>query len=602
MSLHSFLTASYPSKNKTIFWLSLSLSLAGLYCLPALQQAFSSPYIVQDDARQHIFWMQRFIDPDLFPQDWIANYFQSVAPAGYKAVYQWMSVLGINPFLLHKILPIFLALITTVYCFGVCLQLLPIPMAGFLACLLLNQNLWMQDDIVSGTPVAFVYPLFLAFLYYLLRGSLIGVGSTIALLGLFYPQCMLVATGIAMLRLVSWQNRRWSLSKNRETYKISLVSLGVAGVILGSYAFKSSEFGQVITATEAKQLPAFLPKGWSSFFSDNFTNFWLCGKRSGMIPSEWCVLTDRFFPLPIPPQIFAGLSLQILLKYSTRFPLTQSISKEIILLPQMAFSSLIMFLMAHALIFKLHLPNRYTEHSLRVLMPLAAGVALTVILDAIFYNLKSISSPLEASKNQKILRLSRFGSWGVCFIFFVAIFGYPHLLPLKRFPFPNTRYIGGGFPELYQFFEQQPKDIIIASLAEEANNLPSFAKRSILTGGEGYALPYHPQYYREIQQRTVDLITAQYSKNLSEVKRFIEKYGIDFWLLNDPDLSVEGAGQNRWIQHYQPTASEAINALKNGERPVLSKLTDRCTVWKNQGLTVLQATCILNTNLSDPEF
>jgi len=53
--------------------------------------------MVQDDARQHVFWMQRFLDPALFPRDLIADYFQSVAPAGYTAIYQMMAGVGINP-------------------------------------------------------------------------------------------------------------------------------------------------------------------------------------------------------------------------------------------------------------------------------------------------------------------------------------------------------------------------------------------------------------------------------------------------------------------------------------------------------------------------
>jgi hypothetical protein len=46
-------------------------------------------------------------------------------------------------------------LLTTGYCFGVCVQLLPVPMTGFIGALLLNQNLWMQDGLISATPKAF---------------------------------------------------------------------------------------------------------------------------------------------------------------------------------------------------------------------------------------------------------------------------------------------------------------------------------------------------------------------------------------------------------------------------------------------------------------
>ena len=48
----------------------------------AIAQAFNGDYIVQDDARQYVFWMQRWQDPDLFTNDLIADYFSSLAPAG----------------------------------------------------------------------------------------------------------------------------------------------------------------------------------------------------------------------------------------------------------------------------------------------------------------------------------------------------------------------------------------------------------------------------------------------------------------------------------------------------------------------------------------
>ena len=163
--LHKFLAT--PIKNESspnlTFWLSLSLTFSVIYSLLALREAFGSAYVVQDDARQHVFWMLRFIDPELFPHNLIADYFQSVAPAGYSIIYQIAAAVGFNPFGFNKLLPLVLGLLTTAYCFGVCLQMLPIPSAGFIATLLLNQNLWNDDELVSGTPRAFVYGLLMSF-------------------------------------------------------------------------------------------------------------------------------------------------------------------------------------------------------------------------------------------------------------------------------------------------------------------------------------------------------------------------------------------------------------------------------------------------------
>lgn len=173
--LHHFLTdpvAKVPP-SRLRFWFVLSLTFAVLFGILGLQQGFRADYVVQDDARQHVFWMQRFLDPSLFPNDWISDYFQSIAPTGYHLFYRIPALLGINPLLFNKFLPMALGLITTAYAFGICLELLPVPLAGFIGSLVLNQNLWVQDDLVSGTARSFLYPCFLAFLYYLLRGSLL---------------------------------------------------------------------------------------------------------------------------------------------------------------------------------------------------------------------------------------------------------------------------------------------------------------------------------------------------------------------------------------------------------------------------------------------
>jgi hypothetical protein len=106
-----------------IFWFSLSLIITAIYSGFALREAFSHPYIVQDDARQHVFWMQRFIDGELFPYDLIADYFQSVAPVGYTTIYRIAAAVGIHPFLFNKLLPPILGAIATGYCFGISLQL-----------------------------------------------------------------------------------------------------------------------------------------------------------------------------------------------------------------------------------------------------------------------------------------------------------------------------------------------------------------------------------------------------------------------------------------------------------------------------------------------
>ncbi|OCQ91434.1 hypothetical protein BCD67_23780 [Oscillatoriales cyanobacterium USR001] len=536
------------------FWLILSLIVSAICGFLGILPAFSSEYVVQDDARSHVVWMLRFLDSDLFSNDIIADYFQSLAPSGYVALYYLMAKFGIDPIIFNKLLPTILGLITTGYCFGVCFQIFPIPSAGFLATLLLNQNLWLKDDLVSATPRAFFYPLFLGFLYYLLRSNLFGVGVTIAFLGLFYPQGVLICAAILILHFIRFP-------VNKINYQFLLTALGIAVLVLLPYALNSSKFGSVIALADANKLPEFWPGGRASFFTDNSWDFWITGDRSGFFPREW--LTK----LLIPPQVLAGLLLPIMLRYSGAFPLIKQINNRIVILPELALASTGIFFVAHAFAFKFHHPSRYTQHSLRILMAIAGGIAIAIVIDAILPRIKM-----------------RFISLGILTLFLI----YPSLIN----SFPVTNYIVGKVPILYEFLSQQPKDTLIASLAIEANNLPAFAQRSILVGSE-YALPYHKLYYNEMNQRSNDLIKAQYSNNLKEVQNFIQKYGIDFWLLDSPALTLEYVNKNHRIGQLNPVAAAEVKAsLEKGSIPALSKVTNRCTVLKAKDLILLNAKCI----------
>jgi hypothetical protein len=569
-----------PSRASIFFWFTLSLVGAGVIALLSLQQALSSEYVVQDDARQHVFWLQRLIDREQFPNDLIADYFQSVAPLGYTAVYCSGAALGVEPLLFSKWLPALLGLIAAAYCFGVCLQILPVPVAGFLASLLLSQNLMMSDDLYSATPRAFLYPLFLAFLYYLVRRSLLTCLLAIALQGLFYPQVMLIACGVLLFSLVKWEGKWPRLSSDQQDYWFCGWGLAVAAIVILPFILQGgSEFGPVIGATQARQMPEFWDPGRNSFFSHSPWTFWLFSERSGMLARP-----ERIF---LPAPMVFGLFLPWILR-SPRFSLTRQTTESVWALQWTVLSSLSLFFAAHLLLFKLHLPNRYTQHSLRIVLAIAAALSLTILLDAW---LEWVNRRPTASKKQ--------ATWGIVGLLILTLVMYPAIACLKTSypivralgnPFPG--YIRGIAPETYRFLAQQPKDTLIASTLLEANNLPTFARRSVLIGRE-FAIPYHLGYYRQFRERVIDQIQAQYSTDPKQVQQFTEKYGIDFWLV-DADTFTPRYLQKSWLQQYQPAASQAANALQQQKIPLLQQARDRCTVLQENHLTLLQASCVVN--------
>ncbi len=587
--LHRFLITPIAKtpQSQRIFWFSLTLTFAILYSFIGMQEAFSGQYVVQDDARQHVFWMQRFLDPELFPNDLIADYYQSIAPDGYAGFYRLMAAVNIDPMLLNKLLPPILALIVTGYCFGCVIQILPVPLAGFIATLLLNQNLWMKDDLSSATSRAFLYPLLLAFLYYVMRRSLLPVCIVIVLQGLFYPPCVLLSVGILFLRLWRFSNGRLRLSQERWDYWFFGVGFGVSVLAMLPTALKNSEFGPVITGTQARSMLEFSQYGRSSFFLDNPWEFWFFGERSGLLPKDWRSLEDSYFLL-----VFAlGLSLPILHRYASRFPLVKQLTSEVFVLLQVLLTSVGLFAAAHAVLFKLYLPSRYTHHSMRILMAIGGAIALTILFDAAFQACERRSQSRRAGvKTQLIMP-------GLALGLTILLGAGLTIYPTTWENFPDIGYEIGKIPTVYEFFKQQPKDTLIASLAAEGKNLPSFTERSVLTARE-YSVPYHTGYYNQIRQRTIDLINAQYSPDLKQVQNFIQKYGIDFWLLEKTAFTPDYLVKNRkspnriWIRQYQPAAAEALTRLEQGIVPALANVVDRCSVHETEGFVVLQADCI----------
>ncbi len=620
--VHSFLFSPVDKipRSHTLSWLCLSLAVAFLFAMPALQQAFSSEYVVQDDARQHVFWMMRFRDPELFQGNLYADYFQAVAPWGYTTFYRVFATLGLDPMLLNKLLPPALAMVATGFCFGTVLQILPIPLAGFLASFLFNQAWWMKDDIVSGTPVAFVYPILLAFLYFLLKRSLIPCLVAIALQGLFYPQVLFVVCGILLIRLLCWDGRLPRLTRDRWHYKVAIAGLAAAFFVLLPYALRNHGFGPTITGATALSIPTYQEDKWSEFYIPNqfeyYLRYWLCGRRAGMMPQEWCgvefgalnLLSADLDPTAPPvllsrvrfglPQVLFGLLLPILLRFQQRFLLARQVTAQVWVMPQMILVSMGLFLLAHAVLFKLHLPNRYTEHTFRTIAAIAAGIALTLVFDALLRlgssAAKAVNAAPQASQYSSSPPAPKPLALVLCGLLAAGLLTYPLFLRIKEIPFPINDYVvGKAAPELYQFFAQQPKQIQIASIAPEVNNLPSFSRRSIVVGGKGYAVPYHVGYYNEIVKRSKDLIFAQYSPNLAEVKQFIQAYQVDFWMLERSAFKANYFRRNPFLLEYDWMLGDLPTQIENGRQPALLTIPKRCIAYQDEQFNVLKAQCVV---------
>jgi hypothetical protein len=568
----------FTQRSQGLFFL-LSLLFAALYAGLVIVPALSHEYAIQDDARQHIFWMQRYIDPALFPNDYIADYFQSVAPWGYRLLYRTLSIFGVAPNIASKIFPLFLSLTAAGYSYYLTVTFFPIPLAGFLSSLLLSQSLWYSHELASATPRGFLYPIFLAFLYYLARGQRRALLVCLLILVGFYPQMALVALGVLALRLVKWQSRPLKLSPKWQDYGFFLFSF----VLVASSIFLSklgTEAGHVVSRIEAMTMLEFQPSGRSEFFTSGFP-YWLHG-RSGL-------LHKRTF---VPPTVLAGLALPFwrwLPGHGTRF---KSLHPSIFVLVQLLVASLGLYVLAHGFLFSLHLPNRYTSHSLRIAISIAAGINWSVLLVSLWASDRSArgtllpsSTPNSPPSRSASMPIARLGS-GLIFLLLVL---YPFLLLPG---FPKVGYLNREVNRpLYEYLEAQPKDTLVAALSVEASDIPSLARRSVLVSSE-HAIPYHLNYYRLFRERAIALITAQYTPDPDVVRAFINRYGVDLWLLDRAAFQADYLRRNKWIRQYQPAAEQAAQALAAGKIPLVQQAISTCTVFTTETLVLLDAQCV----------
>ena len=581
------------SRKEWWFWLALSLVFSFTFGWLAFQQGTAGPYVVQDDARQHVFWMQRYLDPSLFPNDPIADYFQGVAPIGYKSLYWAIAQLGIHPLEAVKIIPIGLGLITTALMFHWVTFLLPIPSVGFVGALLLDQTLWSQDDLASGTPRAFLFPLFLAVLNCLVRQQGWLLAIALILLGCFYPQYLLVAAGILIVRL-GIHLKKFGL-RDLKTQTIALLGLGVAIITLLFYALQSSDYGPVVDRNLALTLPEFSPDGRANYFDNDWADFWLFGKRSSLIPRRFLTPIPLALGLLLPLGLIPGIK-DWVQRWWGRSPIFRAIHPEVQTLSHWCIASLSLFSLAHLLIFRLHLPGRYTQHGLRMLMPVAAAIVWALLIDRLFcwgtrLNLKTtlkpeIFKPVKSLKLQPLIALLLSGGLMILIVIYPATLGR----------FPKANYVTGETPVLYEFFAALPSTIKITGIADELDNIPTFSGRSVYTTRE-YAIPYHWGYYKNFRQRIIKLLQALYSPDPKDLQKFNHENGIDFWLLDSTTFTVDYlAGRDRrandWLKQYQPIQQESIEQLKRGDQPAMETLAPHCTVLNTGQYQVIDAPCL----------
>ena len=576
--------AAAPSVRRA-FWLALTVAISLGFALRASRPALINSLVVHDDVRQHVFWVPRLHDPALFADDWIAEYYQAQAPAGYQAVY-WLLTLGMDAVMASKLLPLGLTVVVAAASFALGLALWRRPAAAALGSTLLAWSVWHYDDVASATPRAYALPLLTIQLAALAFGRWWLALAVLPIQAVFYPLgCALSVVTLGLW--VLWEPLTPALSQGERRAGLplppgerlglrvrtwlralpirKLISLGavtlVALVLVGLGQLDAARYGPTVSRAEARTLPEFQQGGRAAYFVPDPYEFWIESSRSGLALKPKDTLLEDLPALTIPFVLAAVLGGWIVagrLGWTAPPGVPRSGALLVILLG----GSSQLFVAAHLLLFLLYLPARHVQFSLPLVWALAGGLCWILLGERLVAWLRGRIGSERGVRLGALAGLT--GAEAVGLVGMALLVVHP--------PPPGEFYVTGRQPAIYAYLRRTPPDTLVGALPADSNTLPILGQRAILTSYE-HALPYQPGYYEPLRERTEAFRAAYYAPTLTPLVGVLDEYGVDVVIADTGALE-----RRRRADRERP--------------PALEDVLDRCGVLRERGLVVLTADCL----------
>jgi hypothetical protein len=554
-------------RDPTWAWMALALALSLAFAARAMRPGLD-PEVVIDDTREYLVFLHRFRDPDLYRGDLIADYFQSVTPVGFQAIY-WILGRVVDPLHATKLLPPVLGLVTAAFSFLLARRLHPSLHAAFLASVLVSWYIWQGGDLVSATPRAFLPPVLSMLLWALAGGRLALAVGLVFLAALVYPVGGLLGVALLGVRLATFRGGRPGLTLDRAAWlAFSVAAVAVVGLLLLG-RLPAAQFGPLVSGEQARAMPAFGPDGRHPYFVGEAHEFWLTGMHSGL-PLR---LIDPARPrIPVMLKLLALAALLPLLALLHRgLPDVRGPSARAAILAQLLVASLGMFVLAHVLFFHLFFPGRYVKFSLPLILALAAGLALGILLEA-------LAARAAPSRRRVVAALLALG------------------LGLLAFVYPSNRpeFLRDPHPAITAYLAAQPKDALVAGVPLQVDFIPALARRPILVGYE-YTLPFHRGYHEEMERRIWDVVAAYYAHSPDELVGFADRHGVDYFLVSRAAFRAESFAES-WTgdqdKRWEPFTPAVARKLSESGPFVLLEAADLCAVVDDGEAALVPTDCL----------
>lgn len=492
--------------------------------------SFFNPYIVNDDTRQQLFWMQRWLNPDLYPPDLLNEYAPLYVTWGIKGLYYTASFF-VDPLAFSKILTgvLYTAMGTLVYLAGWRVNGRPL---GFTVLSVYWFMPFFLHAMSGGLARAFAGPLLLLFFHGWLMRSRWVVGAALVLQSLFIPYIFILCGGASGLGWLAW--------------RLKLAGRPPFLARFGDFILAGSACALLLVWKQQMTAAGFGPLPW----------------LSDMIGKPEFTASGRFLILPVPSFLhelfirpwefiapfrdqnnaFGILGLFLIIPLAVYGGLQSEWRKWRPCLGPLiclALSSVSLYAVARILLFKLFLPSRYLEYSVNVGYCLLLGTCVHGIL---------------------FRRLSLSRSKAAACLIVLSLVGC----------YRNTGiglYDYSADSRLYSVIQEKtPTDAMIAGPPALMDNILAFGKRNVFASYE-LAHPWSQGYWNRLKPRLHDLFQAYYAHDLSEIKLFCRRHSIDFLVVDKRCFTQQDLNGNPF---FEPFGEQIRRTAAKGRKFILS--------------------------------
>ena len=473
-----------------------ALQISAACCVMVATMLWVGPYALRSDlfsgdAAQHVYWLYRYADPSLFPNDLSVTYFSShsVAPWGYRALYGVLAAHVDAQLAAELVSAVLLAISGALaWLLGAAIGDEKSEYTGLFAVLAMVMFLpYPGTDIFTpmGFQRSFALPLTLLCAWSLVARRYAWIGVAWLLTALFYPVAIVVlglaGAGVIILDVVHTRRLPATWFWN-----------GCAGLVAITLVFSGANlppgFGPVATYSQALAMPEFGPDGRMATFGRSWSGTWL---------------TDGHIGLGWPPRLIAlivlALGVVFVLKRRQRIPSGIWI---------LAASGVGTWFIARVIMFQLYMPNRHSRWSVGVFGIVALAVAATALCERMN---AAVSSDGVATGNRM--------SWTIAL-------GAPLITVAGLWPSATRIWhtpVDQDLERAYAFISRMPVDTVVVAHPDVADFVPLRARRSVLASTEE-SQPFVLGFYGKMKPLIETSLRVAYATQWKTIDRLLAPY------------------------------------------------------------------------------